>query len=163
MFQYLDLRDNPFGGHTQETLMHPSLLKRIKILPYKNCLEFLLNTQNSWALSLKVRFRRSGVSPQICVFIVINIQVILGIRLMKVKVLVAQSCLTHCNPWTIACQAPLSMRFSRQEYWCGLPRPPPPGDPQDPGIERSLLQLLHCRCILYHWATWEVPIMLTEL
>ena len=149
MFQYLDLRDNLFGGHTQEILMHPSLLKRIKILPYKNRLECLLNTQNSWTLSLKVRFRRSGVSPQICVFIVINIQVILGIRLMKVKVLVAQSCLTHCNPWTIACQAPLSMRFSRQEYWCGLPRPPPPGDPQDPGIERSLLQLLHCRCILY--------------
>ena len=27
--------------------------------------------------------------------------------------------------WTIACQAPLSMRFSRQEYWSGLPCPPP--------------------------------------
>ena len=26
--------------------------------------------------------------------------------------------------WTIACQAPLSMRFSRQEYWIGLPFPP---------------------------------------
>ena len=35
-----------------------------------------------------------------------------------------QSCLTLCNPmdylWTIACQAPLSMGFSRQEYWSGL-------------------------------------------
>ena len=27
------------------------------------------------------------------------------------------------TPWTIACQAPLSMGFSRQEYWCGLPFP----------------------------------------
>ena len=27
--------------------------------------------------------------------------------------------------WTVACQAPLSMRFCRQEYWSGLPRPPP--------------------------------------
>ena len=27
--------------------------------------------------------------------------------------------------WTVACQAPLSMRFSRQEYWSGLPCPPP--------------------------------------
>ena len=27
--------------------------------------------------------------------------------------------------WTIACQAPLSMGFSRQEYWSGLPCPPP--------------------------------------
>ena len=36
--------------------------------------------------------------------------------------------------WTVACQAPLSMRFSRQEYWSGLPRPPP-GDLPNPGIK----------------------------
>ena len=39
------------------------------------------------------------------------------------------------TPWTAACQAPLSMGFSRQEYWNGLPFPPP-GDLPDPGIER---------------------------
>ena len=38
------------------------------------------------------------------------------------------------TPWNVACQAPLSMEFSRQEYWCGLPFPPP-GDLPDPGIE----------------------------
>ena len=37
-------------------------------------------------------------------------------------------------PWTVACQAPLTMGFSRQEHWSGLPRPPP-GDLLDPGIE----------------------------
>ena len=37
-------------------------------------------------------------------------------------------------PWTIAHQAPLSMGFSRQEYWSGLPCPPT-GDLPDPGIE----------------------------
>ena len=37
-------------------------------------------------------------------------------------------------PWTVAPQAPLSMGFSRQEYWSGLPCPPP-GDLPDPGIE----------------------------
>ena len=37
-------------------------------------------------------------------------------------------------PWTIAHQAPLSMGFSRQEYWSGLPFPPP-GDLPNPGIE----------------------------
>ena len=37
-------------------------------------------------------------------------------------------------PWTIVCQAPLSMRFSRQEYWSGLPCPCL-GDLLDPGIE----------------------------
>ena len=38
------------------------------------------------------------------------------------------------SPWTVAHQAPLSMGFSRQEYWSGLPFPPP-GDLPNPGIE----------------------------
>ena len=38
------------------------------------------------------------------------------------------------TPWTVAFQVPLSMGFSRQEYWSGLPCPPP-GDLPDPGIE----------------------------
>ena len=38
------------------------------------------------------------------------------------------------TPWTAACQAPLSMEFSRQEYWSGLPLPSP-GDLPNPGIE----------------------------
>ena len=38
------------------------------------------------------------------------------------------------TPWTVARQAPLSMGFSRQEYWSGLPFPSP-GDLPDPGIE----------------------------
>ena len=37
------------------------------------------------------------------------------------SVLVAQSCLTLCDPMTVARPAPLSMGFSRQEYWSGLP------------------------------------------
>ena len=38
------------------------------------------------------------------------------------------------TPWTVARQAPLSMGFSRQEHWRGLPFPPP-GDPPNPSIE----------------------------
>ena len=38
------------------------------------------------------------------------------------------------TPWTVAYQAPPSMGFSRQEYWSGLPFPPP-GDLPDPGIK----------------------------
>ena len=50
------------------------------------------------------------------------------------------------TPWTVVCQAPLSMEFSRQEYWSGWPFPSP-GDLPNPGIEpRSL----HCRQILCH-------------
>ena len=56
--------------------------------------------------------------------------------------------------WTIACQASLSMGFSRQEYWSGLPCPPP-GDCPDPGIEPMFLGLLHYSWILYCWATGE--------
>ena len=42
------------------------------------------------------------------------------------------------TPWTIALQAPLSMEFPRQEYWRGLPFPPPENLP-DPGMESTSL------------------------
>ena len=41
--------------------------------------------------------------------------------------------------WTVACLAPLSMGFSSQEYWSGLPCPPP-GDLPNPGIELTSLK-----------------------
>ena len=59
-------------------------------------------------------------------------------------------CVNHCvwvslsvmsdsvTPWTLACQAPLSMGFSRQEYWSRLPCPPP-GDLPSPGIKFTCL------------------------
>ena len=48
--------------------------------------------------------------------------------------LVAKLYLTLAIPWTVACQAPLSKGFSRQEYWSGLPFPSP-GDLPNPGIK----------------------------
>ena len=42
------------------------------------------------------------------------------------------------TPWTVTCQAPLSMGFSRLEYWSGLPFPTPGGLP-DPGIKPAFL------------------------
>ena len=56
----------------------------------------------------------------------------------KTKVLVIQS--NSATPWTVAHQATLSMEFSRQEYWSGLPCPPP-GDLPNPGIEPRSLKL----------------------
>ena len=54
---------------------------------------------------------------------------------VKVKVLVPQRCLTLCDPMgSTAHQAPLSMKFSRQEYWSGLPFSPP-GNLSNPGTE----------------------------
>ena len=43
-----------------------------------------------------------------------------------------QSCLLFATLWTVACQAPLSMGFSRQEYWSGLACPPPGDLPAPP-------------------------------
>ena len=62
------------------------------------------------------------------------------------------------TPWTVACQAPLSMGFSRQEYWSGLPCPPP-GDLPDPGIEPvpSMSPALAGRFFTTS-ATWEAPL-----
>ena len=52
--------------------------------------------------------------------------------------LVTQSCLTLATPWIVAHWAPLSMGFSRQEYWNGMPFSSP-GDLPDPGIETACL------------------------
>ena len=51
---------------------------------------------------------------------------------MTTQFVYAQSCPNLCNPW-LACQALLSMEFSRQEYWSGLSCPTP-GDLPDPGV-----------------------------
>ena len=61
------------------------------------------------------------------------------------------------TPWTVALQAPLSMEFSRQEYWSGLPRSPP-GDLLNPVIEPrspelrtdSLLSLLPRKPLVFN-------------
>ena len=47
--------------------------------------------------------------------------------------LVTKACLILATPWTVTHQAPLSMGFPRQEYWNGLPFPPP-GHLPNPGI-----------------------------
>ena len=59
------------------------------------------------------------------------------------------------TPWTAAYQAPLSMGFSRQQHWSGLPCPPP-GDLSDPGIKPTSL---FSPALAYRFftsrATWE--------
>ena len=58
-----------------------------------------------------------------------------------------KSCLTLATPWSVACQAPLSVGFSRQEYWDGLPF-----------LLRGIFPtqcILPYRSVLHHRATWE--------
>ena len=59
----------------------------------------------------------------------------------------AQSYLTLVTPWTVACQDPLFMEFSRQECWSGLPFPSP-GHLPNPGIES----------VYFHWQADSLPL-----
>ena len=63
------------------------------------------------------------------------------------------------SPWTVACQAPLSMAFSRQVYWSGWLCPSPGGFP-DLGIEpESLMSPASTGCFFTISTTWEAPIL----
>ena len=66
--------------------------------------------------------------------------------------LVAQSCLTFMTQWTVADQVPLSMGFTKQEYWSGL-QFPSPEDLPDPEFKHRSVSLiaggiLYCKQIL---------------
>ena len=72
------------------------------------------------------------------------------LKLFRCCCLVAKSCPTLCNPMDWARQAPLSMGFSRQEYWSGLPFPSP-GDLPHPGVQPTTPAVQAD----YRWATRE--------
>ena len=59
-------------------------------------------------------------------------------QLMRVFYIAVSKKSLFVTPWTVAHQAPLSLEFSRQEHWRGLPFPAP-GDLPDPGIEPTSL------------------------
>ena len=74
------------------------------------------------------------------------------------KMIVAQWCLTLCDPWTVAHQAPLCMEWSRQGYWSGLPFLSP-GDLPNPGTEPRSPALqadsLPSEWHITHYQTWN--------
>ena len=87
--------------------------------------------------------------------------------LKKPKIELPCACMLRCvwffaTLWTVACQVPLSMGFSRQEYWNGLPFPSP-GDFPDPQIElvspesHALTDVSFTTEPLFHWmqTSWQ--------
>ena len=114
---------------------HTLQLISIKMNRYS---QILFVTVMDWILSLLHSAYAKALTPSVSIFI--N-------RAFKVVcVLGTQSCLTFATPWIAACQAPLSMGFSRQEYWSGCQF-------LLQGIfptQGSNLGLTHCRQILYH-------------
>ena len=86
------------------------------------------------------------------------IKILCDTIMMDVLCLVAQSCPTLCDP-VGSPPAPLSMGFSRQDYWSGLPYSPPGDLPHpDPGIKPMSP---HCRHILYHLSHQGSPFLLS--
>ena len=78
-----------------------------------------------------------------------------ALNMLDVCVLSHFSCVQlFTTLWTVAYQAPLSMGFPRQEYWSGLPCPPP-GDLPDHGIKTESPALAG-GFFTYHCATWEI-------
>ena len=80
------------------------------------------------------------------IHLVLSIQVQSSVKLLSVLLICTSVVLLYCAPnhfsrvqlfatsWSVVCQAPRNMEFSRQEYWSGLPFPSP-GDLPDPGIK----------------------------
>ena len=98
-------------------------------------LQFALACLSHWSLKmplLQLQLRKAMT--------IANLQNPLNSLCMHAKLL--QSCPTPYNPMDVAHQAPLSMGFSRQEYWSGLPFP-------TQGWNAPLLLLMHCRWTFY--------------
>ena len=90
-------------------------------------------------LSLNVQGLFAGIEHVWCIWVFVRYMNLDHLHFLNcsivdfvVVVIVAQSFLT-LTPWTVVCQAPLSMGFPRQEYWSRLPFPSP-GDLPNPGI-----------------------------
>ena len=65
---------------------------------------------------------------------------------------------SYVTPWTVGHQAPLSMEFSKQEYWSGLPFTTP-GDLPNPGIKpTSLVSPARAGRFFTTGATWEAQL-----
>ena len=96
------------------------------------CLSFLLTVHISFYIIFNIMFQLLLIfffPLYVCVCVA-------SLEMLKLSLWAKSlSCVQlFATPWTVAHQAPLSMGFSRQEYWSGLPCPPP-GDRPNPGIE----------------------------
>ena len=79
-------------------------------------------------------------------------------RVVDVQGLWCKSCGTLAIPWTVACQAPPSMGFSRQEYWSGLPFPSPGDLPDLSPVLLSCLASVAQLFVTPHTVVWQAPL-----
>ena len=118
-------------------------LVKIKVLELQTlCLALSERIKNEYMTNFLSLMKNDQIHYQ-----TIYVQVCMLSRFSRVRFFV--------TPWTVAHQALLSMGFSRQDYWSGLPCPPP-GDLPDPGIElASLVAPTLTGKFFTNTATWE--------
>ena len=98
--------------------------------------------------------QESWTQPSNSTIITMKTTIIFLVCLKVHSCLVASVRSDTATQWTVACQAPLSMGFSRQEYWSGLPCPPP-GDLPNPGIEATSLMSKQMLVLLYLFLSFK--------
>ena len=99
-----------------------------------------MTKQKEYSRQSQVRcLEGAGVKVKVCMCVCVCVCVCVSMCVcMCVHVCVLSHVQLFASPWTVACQAPLSIEFSRQEYWSGLPCPSL-GVLPDPGMKpRSL-------------------------
>ena len=131
---------------------------------HKQCVYYMTKTalrcrHLEFTLILLINLGKDGVHPHKSCSFSISIS-----HLPSLPLCVHACTLGHVwlfvTPWTVVHQAPLSIRFPSQEYWSGLPFPPPEDLP-DPRIKPASPVSPAWRRVLYHWATREAPLSLS--
>ena len=119
-----------------------------------SCLENPMDRGAWWAIVRGVAKSRTGLKTY-------SLRLRLSWKVTILRVYVLSRVLLFTIPWPVACMAPLSMGFSKQEYWSGLPFPTP-GDSPDPWVEPATqewnphpLQFLH----FLHWQVGSLPLV----
>ena len=105
--------------------------------------------RNQWKHPVRINWLYRIYSRSMCILFLVNcVALILSVHVCVCVFMcsVVQLCLTL---WQTLCHAPLSMKFSRQECWSGLPFPPP-GDLPNPGQTRVSYVFCVGGQILYH-------------
>ena len=121
--------------------------------PWQPCLTWLLPFAPFWCLFIPLV---CGRSLRCTIYFTTCCGFISSLPTPLLNVYMNAQLLSHvwlfATLWTVAYQAPLPLGFPRQEYWSGLPFPPP-GDLPDPGME-PCVSCISCtgRRILYHLA-----------
>ena len=98
-----------FSNHLKKVLSHLRMLEWLRRHP-NDCGTWLQRTAKQKEVSLSGGAALPGSSED---------------QLLLVLFHALSQVWSLWSPWTVACQTPLSMEFSRQEYWSGLPFPPP--------------------------------------